>query len=141
MTDEPLDLSWAESQVAAAKVSIPVGQAIMALLRTWGELTFQNEVQQDQALKIFTRLAKDEAIVDEDDSWQPVQVGFMIQVGDTVRVRSDAFTGDAGRTHNGRIGRVVAKRSGDIIVRTTDGKSPQLDGSHYPPSSLEIKIN
>lgn len=139
MTNEPLDLGWAEEQVAAAKVSIPVGRAIMALLATWGELSFQNEVQQDQALEIFGKLAKDEAIVDDDSSWQPVQVGFMLHVGDTVRVRSNAFSGPAGRNHNGRIGKIVAKRSGDIIVRTTDGKSPQLDGAHYPPSALEVK--
>lgn len=142
MTDEPLDLSWAEEQVASARVPIPVGQAIMALLKTWGELAFPSEAQQDQALDIFRKLAKDEAIVEvDDDRWEAVQVGFMLQVGDTVRVRSNAFNGQAGRTHNGRIGKVVAKRSGDIIVRTTDGRLPALDGAHYPPSALEVKVN
>lgn len=141
MTDEPLDLSWAESQIAAARVPVPVGRATLALLRAWGTLEFPNEAQRDQALALFGQLAKDEAVVPEtEDVWKSVQVGFMLQVGDTVRVRRNAFSGDAGRLHNGRIGRVLAKRSGDIIVRTTDDR-PVLDGAHYPPSALELKVN
>jgi len=122
-------------------VPVPVGKAVISLLKTWGELSFPNEVQQDKALKLFSSLAKAEAIVEETEGvWKPVQVGFMLQVGDTVRVRKDAFSGNAGRTHNGRIGRVLAKRSGDIIVRSTDGQLPFLDGAHYPPSALEVKV-
>lgn len=142
MTEEFLDLSWAEGQVASARVPAPVGNAIMALLRTWGELSFPNEAQQDQALTLFGQLARDQAIIPEGpEVWKPVQVGFMIQVGDTVRVRRDAFKDAAGRVHNGRVGRVLAKRSGDIIVRSTDGQIPYLDAAHYPPSALELKIS
>jgi hypothetical protein len=32
---------------------------------------------------------------------------------------------------------VVAVRYGDIIIKTTDGKEPVLDGSHYSPYKLE----
>lgn len=142
MDEETLDLSWAEQQIAAARVPVAVGRAILALLRTWGELSFPTEPQQNQALDLFNRLARDEALVeDKEDEWKPVQVGFMLKVGDTVRVRKDAFKDAAGRTHNGRVGRVLAKRSGDIIVRSTDGRAPYLDAAHYPPSALELKIN
>lgn len=142
MDEETLDLSWAEEQIAAARVPVPVGRAILTLLRTWAELSFPNEPQQNQALDLFNRLARDEALVeDSEDEWRPVQVGFMLKVGDTVRVRKDAFKESAGRTHNGRVGRVLAKRSGDIIVRSTDGRAPYLDAAHYPPSSLELKVN
>ena len=140
MTDE-LDLSWAEGQIAAARVQVPVGKAIIALLKTWAELNFPNESQRDRALEIFSSLAKNEAVVEESEAvWKPVQVGFMLQVGDTVRVRKDAFSDEAGRVHNGRVGRVLAKRSGDIIIRTTDDRKPYLDGAHYPPSALELKV-
>lgn len=142
MAEEAADMPWAEQQIAAARVPVPVGRALMALLKTWEELKFPNEVQKDQAVELFSKLARDEALVeDRDEVWQPVQVGFMLQVGDTVRVRRDAFKGPAGRTHNGRVGRVLAKRSGDIIVRSIDGGTPYLDAAHYPPSALELKIS
>lgn len=142
MNEESLDLSWAEGQIAAARVPIPVGKATLALLKAWGELSFPNESQQEQALKLFSTLARSEAVVEETEAkWTPVQVGFQLVVGDTVRVRKDAFKEAAGRTHNGRIGRVVAKRSGDIIVKTTDDRLPALDGAHYPPSALEKKVS
>lgn len=141
MDEETLDLSWAEQQIAAARVPVPVGKAILALLRAWAELKFPNEAQQNQTLDLFSQLARAEALVEENEGvWQPVQVGFMLRVGDTVRVRKDAFKDAAGRTHNGRVGRVLAKRSGDIIVRSTDDRNPYLDAAHYPPSALELKI-
>lgn len=138
---EELDLSWAEGQIAAARVPVPVGKATIALLKAWAELNFPNESQRDRAIEIFSSLAKNESVVEETEGvWKSVQVGFMIQVGDTVRVRKDAFTDEAGRVHNGRVGRVLAKRSGDIIIRTTDDRKPYLDGAHYPPSALELKV-
>jgi hypothetical protein len=141
MNEDELDLSWAKEQLAAARVPAAVGQGILALLRAWGELRFPNEAQQNQTLDLFSRLARSEALVeDKPEEWRPVQVGFMLRVGDTVRVRKDAFTGDAGKVHNGRVGRVTAKRSGDIIVRSTDDRQPYLDGAHYPPSALELKV-
>ncbi len=140
MSDE-LDLTWAESQIASARVPVSVGKAVIALLKAWAEIAFPNEAQRDKALEIFSALAKDEAIVEETEAiWKPVNVGFNVQVGHTVRVRKDAFSGEAGRLHNGRVGRVLAKRSGDIIIRTTDDKQPYLDGAHYPPSALELRV-
>lgn len=142
MNEDELDLSWAESQIAGARVPVQVGDAVLSLLKTWGNIPFQSEALQDQALALFGQLARAEAVVDDGPStWTPVQVGLMINVGDTVRVRKDAFKGEAGKTHNGRIGRVLAKRSGDIIVRTTDDKSPYLDGAHYPATALELKVS
>ena len=141
MDEESLDLSWAENQIASARVPVPVGRATIELLKTWGNLSFPNESQQNQALDIFSKLARSEALVEESEAvWKSGQVGFMLQVGDTVRVRKDAFKGAAGQLHNGRVGRVVAKRSGDIIVKTTDDRTPVLDGAHYPPSALEVKV-
>lgn len=141
MNEDPLDLSWAESQLASARVPVPVGKAVIALLTAWAVIEFPNENQRDRALELFSALAKDEAVVEETETvWKPVQVGFNLQVGNTVRVRKDAFSGPIGRVHNGRVGRVVAKRSGDIIVRSTDDQLPYLDGAHYPASVLELRV-
>jgi PHP family Zn ribbon phosphoesterase len=68
--------------------------------------------------------------------WEPGMPGF-IRVGDEVRVLANAFEGELGQLHNGRRGRVVAVRSGDVIVKTTDGREPVLDGSHYSPYKVE----
>lgn len=142
MNEDELDLSWASDQVARSKVPVPVGNAIMALLKTWGDLSFPSEEFQAQTLELFSSLAKSEAVVDEGEgTWAPVVLGYAIQVGDTVRVQKDAFLGAAGRVHNGRVGRVVAKRSGDIIIRSTDDRLPVLDGAHYPPTLLELKTS
>lgn len=142
MNEDELDLSWAKSQLANARVHVSVGVAVLQLLEAWAELQFPSEEVRDKALEIFSKLAKDEALYEESEAvYRPVQVGFDIQVGNTVRVREDAFPGPSGRTHNGRVGRVLAKRNGDIIVRSTDGKEPYLDMAHYPPSALELRVN
>lgn len=141
MSNTELDLSWAKDQLANARVPAAVGKGVLALLRSWDELKFPSDKQRDQALDIFSKLAKDEAIHTETEhQYAPVMVGFNVQVGNTVRVRADAFSGDAGRIHNGRVGRVTAKRHGDIIVTTTDDKLPRLEMAHYPPSALEIRV-
>jgi hypothetical protein len=43
--------------------------------------------------------------------------------------------------HNGRRGRVVAVRYGDVIFNSTDNKKPLLEGAHYPPNFLEKLAN
>jgi hypothetical protein len=55
-------------------------------------------------------------------------------------VRADAFEGQLGTLHNGRRGVVVGVRYGDVIIKTTDGKTPVLEGAHYPPDKLEKLI-
>jgi hypothetical protein len=61
-------------------------------------------------------------------------------VGDEVRVLANAFTDKVGVAHNGRRGRVVAIRYGDVIFKSTDDKEPLLDGTHYSPYKLEKRI-
>ena len=140
MSDE-LDLTWAEGQIAAARVPVPVGRAVVELLRAFANLKFPNDEQRDQALDLFTSLARDEAVVEETEGvWKPAYVGYDLQVGQTIRVQKDAFSGGTGRVHNGRVGRITGKRSGDIIVRSTDGREPFLDAAHYPANKLEVRV-
>lgn len=68
--------------------------------------------------------------------WIPVTPG-QIKPGDKVRVRLDAFSGETGETHNGRLGEVIKVVYGDVIVKSTDHRKPQLDRAHYPPQHLE----
>ncbi len=72
----------------------------------------------------------------KDEIWEDARPGFL-KVGDEVRVKADAFEDELGQLHNGRRGKIVGVRYGDIIIKTIDGKEPVLDGSHYSPYKLE----
>ena len=132
-----LNIKMAKSQLEMAKVSVDVGTSVMKLLEFWKTLPHlaSNDAQ---IVEVFSKLAVGIALIDNqgNEIWEPGMPGF-IRVGDEVRVLANAFEGELGQLHNGRRGRVVAVRSGDIIVKTTDGKEPVLDGAHYPPAKLE----
>lgn len=136
-----VDFDWVKAQLTQAKTRQAPGDAVIALLKVWETMDFPNEDQQDSAVDLFTKLAKSHSLIpDTGERWVSAQTGFMLSVGDEVRVRSDAFSGEAGRIHNGRRGKIVAKRSGDIIVKHTDGKKPSRDDARYPASALEKKV-
>ena len=132
-----LNIEMAKSQLEMAKVSVDVGTSVMKILEFWKTLPHlaSNDAQ---IVEIFSKLAMGIALIDNqgNEIWEPGMPGF-IRVGDEVRVLVNAFEGELGQLHNGRRGHVVAVRSGDIIVKTTDGREPVLDGSHYSPYKVE----
>lgn len=132
-----MNIEWIKEQLQAAKVKKPVGNAVMNLLKQMSELEL-DEFSKQQVVDIFSKLSLGHAFVKENKTevWVSVVSGH-IKVTDQVRIKADAFSGNTGMIHNGRKGVVVAIRYGDIIVNTTDEKSPQLRGSHYPPDKLE----
>lgn len=132
-----LDMNWVKAQLQAAKVRKPVGDATIKLLELFDSFDLTDE-QKAKVVEMVSKLALGHTFVKEikNELWLPVRPGD-IKTADEVRVRSDAYQGDLGVIHNGRRGRVVAVRYGDVIIKTTDGKSPELDGAHYPPQMLE----
>jgi hypothetical protein len=132
-----LDMNWVKSQLQAAKVRKPVGDATMKLIELFDSFEMTKEYK-DKTIEMFSVLAKGHIVVKEkkDEKWIPVQAGD-IKVTETVRVKADAFDGQLGTIHNGRRGVVVGVRYGDVIIKSTDGKDPILDGAHYPPQKLE----
>lgn len=134
------NIDWVKEQLTNAKVSQPVGNSVMRLMEVWSTMNHSDKTR-DTTLEIFSRLAKGHAIIDDQQSslegkWIPVQPG-QIKVAEIVRVKADAYDGDLGMMHNGRVGRVVAVRYGDVIIKTIDEKDPLLDGAHYSPYMLE----
>lgn len=131
---------WVRSQFEAAKVKVASGKAVLKLLETWKSLKL-SEVQSKEAVALFSKVALGHALVFEsnDETWEPARPGH-ISVGDEVRIFSDAYDGDLGVIHNGRRGKVVGVRYGDVIFKSTDGKEPLLDGAHYSPYKLEKRI-
>lgn len=135
-----LDMDWVKSQLQAAKVRKPVGDATMKLIELIESLELTPEFR-NKTIEMFSVLAKGHVFIKENkkETWVQVQPGF-IKVAETVRVKADAFDGELGALHNGRRGVVVGVRYGDVIIKSNDGKEPLLDGAHYPPTKLEKLI-
>lgn len=136
-----LDMGWVKTQLQAAKVRKPVGDATMKLVELFD--TFElTEEHQKKTIEMFSKLAQGHAFIKENKNevWVPCRPGD-IRVAEQVRVKADAFQGEAGTLHNGRRGVVVAVRYGDVIFKSTDGKEPVLDGAHYPPDRLEKLVS
>jgi phosphoribosyl-ATP pyrophosphohydrolase len=132
-----VDMEWIKNQLQNAKVKKMVGDSVIKLLQTWEEVKITEKLEQE-AIEVFYKLANNQALVKEskEEVWTSVIPG-QVKVADEVRVKLDAFTGELGRLHNGRRGRVVAVRYGDVIIKSTDGKEPLLDGAHYSPYKLD----
>lgn len=136
-----VDKEWASAQLASIKAKKAVGASVMALLDAWKELK-HNEKDSSVVVELFGKLAMTNAILphsEEPAVWVEARPGHIL-VGDTVRVKHDAYPDKLGTMHNGRVGRVVAVRYGDVIFRSTDDKLPFLDGTHHSPYKLEKKI-
>jgi len=132
-----LDIKWIKAQLQAARVRKPVGDATMKLIELFDTIELTAE-QQQTTVEMFSKLSLGHAFVKDgkQETWVPARPGD-IKVADEVRVRADAYQGELGRFHNGRRGKVVGVRYGDVIFKSTDGKEPALDGAHYPPQMLE----
>lgn len=132
-----LDKQWIIDQMASERLSVKTGNAVVALLKAWEEIDL-SAAEQKKAIEVFSKLSLGIPLkvqVNKNEVWAPARPGA-IRVGDEVMVRHDAFESDARHIHNGRRGRVVAVRYGDIIVNTTDGVDPEIRGAHYSPHHL-----
>lgn len=136
-----VNYDWAKAQMTGAGVRQGPGDAVLTLLKTWENINLSGEMAKD-AIEVFGSLAKQEALIKTpgDQVWVQSTPGGGTRVSDIVRVKHNAFTGDAGIIQNGRIGKVVAIRSGDVIFRSTDGLEPFLDGTHFPFAKLEKRV-
>lgn len=136
-----VNFSWAKEQLTEARTIRNIGDSALLLLAAWEKLNMDNNKDAQEVVAIFSKLALGHALVVDDKKtiWIPATPG-QLRVGDTVRVRSDAFSGDLGRIHNGRSGSITGIRYGDIVVTTKDDKLPKIDGAHYSPFHLEKLI-
>lgn len=139
-----INFDWVNEQLAGAKVRKPVAELVIALLKQWENVDTSNVPTQehlDQALDLFKDLARGYAVIPEqaEEMWVSAQPG-MLKIGNEVRVKHNAFTGDRGTIHNGRRGRIVGIRTGKIFVRSTDDKEPLLDGLDYNIQDLDVRI-
>jgi hypothetical protein len=138
-----VNMDWVKQQLTQNKTKKAVGDSVIKLLSTWDEVKQKNEplknINPQEIVDIFGKLSMGHALVkdDKNENWVKAQIG-QIKVADTVRILFDAFDESTGKSNlNGRRGRIVAVRSGDIIIKTDDDKLPVLDGIHVRPEFLE----
>src|SRR3982751_5083677 len=130
---------WVNEQLEKVNLPDTVTGPVTQLMKCWWAAHFPID-KTEQILNVFTELAQDHSLEVPDDhfDWVEVRPGY-IKVTDIVRVRSDAYKGGIGKEHNGRMGRVVAIRSGDIIIKSIDEGAP-FDGVHHSPYALEKRV-
>jgi hypothetical protein len=138
-----VNFEWVRQQLQEAKAKVGAGNAVLELLKVWSEQTKLSEKSAQEAIQMFSKLALGTVLVQPEvasnEVWIPALPGQLV-VGDEVRVLANAFSDSVGVSHNGRRGRVVAIRYGDVIFKSTDGKEPVLEGTHYSPYKLEKRI-
>lgn len=138
-----VNFEWVRQQLQEAKAKVGAGNAVLELLKVWSEQTKLSEKSAQEAIQMFSKLALGTVLVQPEvasnEVWVPALPGQLV-VGDEVRVIANAFSDSVGVSHNGRRGRVVAIRYGDVIFKSTDGKEPVLEGTHYSPYKLEKRI-
>lgn len=134
-----MNKDWIEEQFIASKIKVKVGKAVLKLIESW-DSTKLNSEETIQAFDVASKLVQGHSLLAPSQFiWVDAMPG-QIKVADVVRVKTDAFSGDLGTTHNGREGLIVAIRSGDVIFRSTDSRKPQLDGTHYSPYHLQKRV-
>ncbi len=133
------DMDWIKEQFIQNKTTKAVGNAVIKLIDTWEQLKEKNSKNSEEILETFKKLALGHAIVKENknEKWLQARAGD-IKVADTVRVAFNAFDTASGKSRlNGRKGKVVAVRYGDIVIKSNDDKLPVIDGAHFRPENLE----
>lgn len=142
--DRSIDREWAINQLDEAGVTDPLVRAeVGRILEAWENIdTTVDPEAAAEAFEIAAKLALGhslEAAPKGDEVWVDVIPG-QIKVADIVRIKAGAFSGKTGQIHNGRVGKIVAIRYGDIVFKSTDNKLPVLDGTHYTPYNLEKRV-
>lgn len=128
-----------------AKVKQEVRWLVEKISNTlWEELDRikSSDKDRDKALEIVSKLVKGHDIKEDEDTyvWVQAKPGALV-VGDFVRVKKDAFDHQPASTHNGREGRIVALRYGDVYVRYTESAPiTGINSVKHSADSLEKRI-
>lgn len=135
-----VDLDWVKAQLTAARARRGAGDAVLHLIEAWNGLDISSELSAE-AVKLFSELALGHSLTPENPNevWVQAQAG-QLSVGNTVRVRSDAFSASKDHLFNGRVGSIVAIRTGRIVVKSTDGIEPEIDGVNFRAEQLDLRV-
>lgn len=109
-----------------------VGSNVTGLLREFKE--YCSDLTDDQkrdVLDKFHKLALGHVLIEATpgERWGPVVPGEY-RIGDTVRVKGDAYSEQLGTLHNGRRGRVTAAHGPSCAVLYDGEKNTELQYNH-----------
>lgn len=125
---------WELDQIENSKLGDKEKQSVKKLLSALWSLNLDDSERKNVS-SAFDSLVNGRAIVvDEPETqyrWESARPGALV-VRDWVRVKSDAYKGEAGLIHNGRQGVIVAMRYGDIHVRYDDERGTSHPIKHSP---------
>lgn len=125
---------WELDQIEKSKLSDKEKQSVKKMLSTLWSLGL-SDTEAHTVSTVVDSLVNGRAIFIEepqtDYRWEPARPGALV-VRDWVRVKSDAYKGEAGLIHNGRQGVIVAMRYGDIHVRYDDDRGTSHPIKHSP---------
>lgn len=126
----------------AADLLQPTQAGVEKLLETLNAMQL-SESASNAVTATFVRLARGIALVAEqatvDEVWEQARPGNIV-MGNEVRVKTDAYSGNLGMAHNGRRGKIVGIRYGNIYVKYTDGRENTIEAMHHKPTALEKRV-
>lgn len=135
-----IDWIWSQDQIERSGMETDSWVALNELIERWNELDLTEE-QARSVYQAFSELAQGHALLPEESEEVWVEaIRGSVHTGDTVRVLHNAFEGQLGEYHNGRVGRVTAVRSGQVFFRSTDDLTPHIDGAHYDFDKLQKRV-
>jgi hypothetical protein len=124
---------WVSKQLAESDASEDEKELIVDLLKRLNDGGL-DDARFVTVLRTFGNLALGHAVAaPKGERWGPVVPGYY-QIGDTVRVKLDAYDGEKGQRHNGKRGRAVAARNGLVVVVYDDASSSEEQYRHQPAS-------
>lgn len=138
--------AWAREQMEKAGTPEDRRTFMEQLLGVFWSHATSRELSVEDRKKLlddFSNLAQGYVLVpepvEEEAIWVDARPGWL-SLGDTIRVKADAYPGDTGLYHNGRPGVITAMRSGDIHVRYTDDKPVPPGFIRHSPYKLQKRV-
>lgn len=131
-----IDWGWVSRELGALEVSRPVNDTVGNALAKIAEDRERFGLTDDDVrlvLDLVHKLALGHSVAPpkQEEKWGPVVPGAY-RIGDTVRVKSEAYDGERGIKHNGKRGRAVAARDGFVICVYDDALSVDIQYRHLP---------
>lgn len=129
---------WVSIQLGKVQASDRVREATVKLLKTLDDEVEERGLSDDEkseVLEYVKKLSLGYALVKDapDEKWEDVVPGAY-NIGDTVRVREDAYKGTHGQRHNGKRGRIVAVHQSKTVVLYDDARNSEEQFYHEPPN-------
>lgn len=130
------DWAWVSRELGGAKAADTDQEFVVAVLKAIYDNADKHKLSDAEVMVDLDRIRElvqghSITIAEEGEMWGPVIPGAY-SIGDTVRVKANAYDGELGALNNGKRGRVTAARDGKVIVLYNDAPSLDYQVRHDP---------